>query len=257
MLGSPISHSLSPALHRAAYAALGLDWTYEAIEVTEAGLEAFVAALDDSWAGLSLTMPLKERAVRLCADVDDAARAISSVNTLLPVADGWRGTNTDIHGIIRSLRDVGIDGPLGTGLVLGAGATARSAVAALAAIGIAELKVAARREEAAHELVELAASMGLSAHAVDWQPHAEALEVDLVVSTLPGDAGSGWAQLAGRARGALLDAAYHPWPTPLAAAWPNGRVASGRSMLLWQAVEQVRLMTGLEPPVEAMRASLG
>ena len=103
VLGSPIAHSLSPALHRAAYASLGLRWTYEAIEVDEAGLAGFLAGLDRSWAGLSLTMPLKEEAARLLADVDPTARALRSVNTVLPSGAGWRGTNTDVYGMTEAL----------------------------------------------------------------------------------------------------------------------------------------------------------
>ena len=110
VLGTPIAHSLSPALHRAAYASLGLDWTYEAIEVDEAGLAGFLAGLDGSWAGLSLTMPLKEEAARLLADVDPTARALRSVNTVLPGESGWRGTNTDVYGMTQALARAGLAG---------------------------------------------------------------------------------------------------------------------------------------------------
>jgi len=256
VLGSPINHSLSPALHRAAYEALGLAWTYDAIQVREDELGTFLQQLDDSWAGLSLTMPLKEVAIGLCDEVDEQALAIRSVNTLLPIASGWRGTNTDIHGIVRSLQEIGIEQPLGSALILGAGATARSAMAALARIGADLVTVAARRTKAATELVDLARQLGVAASIVPWEPSTSSMDVDLVISSLPDQAGRDWARVAPQAPGALLDAAYHPWPTPLAAAWPNSRIANGRSMLLWQAVEQVRLMTGLEAPVEAMRASL-
>ncbi|MDO8731244.1 MAG: shikimate dehydrogenase [Actinomycetota bacterium] len=256
VLGSPIAHSLSPALHRAAYAALGLDWTYEAIEVSEIQLEGFLANLDESWAGLSLTMPLKEVAIELCVQVDPTALAIRSVNTLLPVAAGWFGTNTDVAGIVHSLEEIDLEAGLDSALILGAGATARSAIAALAKMQVRNLGVTARRPEQLSELIELAHAFDISASAVGWEPKAESMNVALVISSLPGEAGSSWAEAAKSTNAALLDVAYHPWPTPLAAAWPNARIASGRSMLLWQAVEQVRLMTGLEAPVEAMRASL-
>ena len=256
VLGSPIAHSLSPALHRAAYRSLGLDWTYDAIEVHERELPGFLSRLDDSWAGLSLTMPLKEAAIALCADVDATALAIRSVNTLLPSPAGWFGTNTDVTGIVSSLTEIGLTSGLESALILGAGATARSCIAALAQMGVASVGVAARRAEQTEELMALAQGLGLAASVVQWQPDAQSLDVSLVMSSLPGDAGSGWAEVAGSTSAALLDVAYHPWPTPLAAAWPNDRVASGRSMLLWQAVEQVRLMTGLQAPVAAMRASL-
>lgn len=256
VLGSPIAHSLSPALHRAAYAALELDWTYEAIEVGESELQAFLEQLDDSWAGLSLTMPLKEVAIGLCAEVDHTALTIRSVNTLLPTTAGWFGTNTDVTGIVRSLEEIGLQAGLESALILGAGATARSAIAALAQMRVQALGLTARRPEQVAELIDLAQSFDIQASAVGWLPRPESLDVALVISSLPGDAGATWGQVAGSTSAALLDVAYHPWPTPLAAAWPNARIASGRSMLLWQAVEQVRLMTGREAPVDAMRAAV-
>ncbi len=256
VLGSPIAHSLSPTLHRAAYAALGLDWTYEAIEVAEDELAGFLAQLDDSWAGLSLTMPLKEVAIELCERVEITAMTIRSVNTLLPGPEGWTGTNTDITGIVRSLEEIGVQSGLESALILGAGATARSGIAALAQMDVGSVGITARRAEQGDELVDLAASFMIAAHAVPWTPDPASLDVSLVLSSLPGDAGLIWADAAAGTSAALLDVAYHPWPTPLAAAWPTQQIASGRSMLLWQAAEQVRLMTGLEPPVQAMRDSL-
>jgi shikimate dehydrogenase len=257
VLGSPIAHSLSPALHRAAYAGLGLDWTYEAVDVTEAGLPAFLAALDGTWAGLSLTMPLKEAVIGLLAEVDDTALAVRAVNTVLPGPEGWRGTNTDIPGITDALLRAGAPARPSSATVLGGGATARSVVAALALMGVDEVCVCARRREAAHEVADLARLLGIGhAAAAGLEPDVDLIRADVVASTLPGDAGAGWARLAPQAQGALLDASYHPWPTPLAAAWGSDVVASGRDMLLWQAVGQVRLMTGLEPSVELMAAAL-
>jgi shikimate dehydrogenase len=256
VLGSPIEHSLSPALHRAAYAALGLDWTYDAIEVGEAGLPAFVAAMDDSWAGLSLTMPLKEAVIGLLAHVDSEARLLRSVNTVLPDVGGWRGTNTDVFGIVRALVERGLDHEPRSATVLGAGATARSAIAALARLGVQGIVVCARRPQAAAEVVDLAAVLGVPAKAAVLEPSPALLQADVVISTLPGHAAEPWIGYATSAPGVLLDASYHPWPTPLASSWGSGRVASGRDMLLWQAVEQVRLMTGLDPDAAAMAAAL-
>ena len=256
VLGSPIAHSLSPALHRAAYAALGLDWTYDAIEVDEAGLPAVIASLDADWAGLSLTMPLKEAVIPLLADVDQEARTIRSVNTVLPHREGWRGTNTDVYGMTTALLEHGLDATPRLAVVLGAGATARSAIAALHRLGTPVVVVCARRPEPAAEVVEIARLLGLRARVAGLDPDPALLGASVVVSTLPGDAARDWAGLADQAPGVLLDASYHPWPTPLAAAWGSGRVASGRDMLLHQAVEQVRLMTGREPDVAAMWAAL-
>ena len=255
MLGSPIGHSLSPALHRAAYAALDLPWTYEAIDVTEDKLAAFIATLDASWAGLSLTMPLKEKVLGLLTDVDAEARTVRAVNTVLPSPTGWRGTNTDIFGMTQSLREAGLAAGR-TATILGAGATARSAVAALARLGVSEVTVCARRSEAADDVAEVGAGLGVVVQTASLEPEASLAQVDVFVSTLPGDAASLWADVVAVSSAALLDAAYHPWPSPLAAVWPGPVVASGRDMLLWQAVEQVRLMTGLAAPVESMRAAL-
>lgn len=261
VLGSPITHSLSPALHRAAYRALGLDWTYEAIEVDEASIASFIANLDDAWAGLSLTMPLKESVIGLLNEVDPLASATASVNTVLPCRSGWRGTNTDIYGMTQALRVAGLRGSPRSGLILGAGATARSALAALADLGSRHVLLSARRAEAAVALIPTARSFGLVPEAVEWEAGSSAAldrlrMVEVTISTVPEGAGAAWAEHGRTATGALLDAAYHPWPTPLAAAWAGSVIASGRDMLLWQAVEQVRLMTGLPAPVAAMREAL-
>ena len=255
VLGSPIAHSLSPALHRAAYAALGLAWTYDAVEVRQEDLPGFFATLDSTWAGLSITSPLKEPIIPLLSRVDERARVVGAVNTVLPIDSGWRGTNTDIDGIVESVSRAQSHAPV-TAAVLGAGATARSVLAALVELGVTEVTVYARRAEAAAECRALAERLGMIARSADLEPRVESMDVDLFVSTLPGEGAAPWREAAATARGTLLDVSYHPWPTPLASVWPTRFVASGRDMLLWQAVEQVRLMTGLEPPVAAMAAAL-
>ena len=256
VLGSPIEHSLSPALHRAAYESLGLDWTYDAIEIDEPRLAGFIAGLDGTWAGLSLTMPLKQAVIPMLDEVDAVALAVGAVNTVLPRGGRWYGANTDIAGIAQALTRAGASPGIRTATILGAGATARSAVAAAEVLGIREVVVCARRPDAAAAVAELARARGLAATSRGLAPDPEVLSADVVISTLPGAAGEPWATCAAEAPGVLLDASYHPWPTPLAEAWTPGRVASGRDMLLWQAVEQVRLMTGLEPPSDTMRAAL-
>lgn len=253
VLGSPIRHSLSPALHRAAYAELGLDWSYDAIEVDEAGLPGFLADLGPEWAGLSLTMPLKECVLPLLTSIDTDAARVRAVNTVLPVPGGWHGTNTDIDGMVTALRAVGCPG--GRGLVLGGGATARSAVAAMQRLGLTSLTVVARRRDAAADVAALADAGPVVL--LDWPQAPQALaDADVVVSAVPGDAAGELATAAADAPGWLLDVSYHPWPTPLAAAWAAARVASGRELLLWQAVEQVRLMTGRSPDPQAMARAL-
>ena len=256
VLGSPITHSLSPLLHRAAYAALGLDWFYEAVEVTKPQLGEFIAGLDDSWAGLSLTMPLKETVIDLLVEIDPVARMTGAVNTVLPYGSGWRGMNTDVFGMVEALCEKGLSIPVESVLILGAGATARSAVAAAAQLGCTMLTVCARNTSAAHAVLDVASNFGIRADAKAWLASELISDFDLVISTVPGDIASPWVEFALEARGALLDVSYHPWPSPLARNWPGSVIASGRDMLLWQAVEQVHLMTGRPAPAAAMRAAL-
>lgn len=253
VLGSPIAHSLSPVLHRAAYAALGLDWSYEAIEMTPRGMPEFIASLDDSWVGLSLTMPLKESVQPLLDHSDEIAALTGSVNTVYREDGHWVGANTDVYGIVEALAHSGLH-EAKSARILGAGATARSAVAALAQLGVTSAVICARRSEQANDIANLAESCGIDAQISDLSP--EPVVEDLLISVLPGDVAVPWAQVAVRKDAALLDASYHPWPSALAQAWPNGLVASGRDMLLWQATAQVTLMTGLAAPVDAMRLAL-
>lgn len=263
VLGSPIAHSLSPTLHRAAYRLLGLDWEYTAIECTEIGFPTFFASLDDEWRGLSLTMPLKEVVLDVVDHVSDVARVVRSANTVYRSSSdaAWNVTNTDIAGMENALREVGL-GAIESADILGAGATARSAIAAVAGLGGTRVVIHARRSEAAEGVATVARTLGLEATITDLTP--EPITSKLLVSTLPADVAAPWTSVTDSACGAaLLDASYHPWPSPLADAWHRdhvGPVASGRDMLVWQAVAQVRLMTGLDfedaSVVEAMRRTL-
>ena len=163
VFGSPIAHSLSPVLHRAAYAALGLsDWSYAACEVEQAGFLDVVTGLGPQVRGLSLTMPLKEVAFAIADPVSDRARLAGAINTLVRRGDGWAGDNTDIAGLVASLRPPGAPPELGPGMILGAGATARSALIALHTLGCTCVTVAARDPAKAHaSLGELAKTLNL------------------------------------------------------------------------------------------------
>ena len=252
VLGSPVAHSLSPALHRAAYAALGLDWTYEAVECREADLPRLLA---EPWAGLSLTMPLKRAVLPLLDEVSALARAVGGANTVVFEAGRRLGCNTDVHGIVAALGEAGIGAP-GSAVVLGAGATACSALAALRDLGLPKAVVVARDPARTSEVVAAAGRLGVG---VTVRTYADPFpEADLVISTLPAGAADAHAATIARAAGALLDVVYAPWPTAAAEAVRSagGRVADGYTMLLHQAVRQVALMTGREDvPVEAMRAA--
>jgi len=266
VLGSPIGHSLSPVLHRAAYAALGLDgWSYDAYEVDEAGLAGWLARLDPSWAGLSLTMPLKRAILPHLSALSPLAAEVGVVNTVLVRGDGrLDGDNTDVHGIVTALREAGA-GAAGRAHVLGAGATACSALAALRRLGCRAPVVHARSVARAAELEAAGRRMGVRVELSGFdrlpQRAAEITAADVVITTLPAGAADDLAALLLRdgdpPAAVLLDVVYRPWPTVLAAAWAGagGQVAGGLAMLVHQAAAQVRLMTGRTPPVAAMRAA--
>lgn len=263
VLGAPIAHSLSPVLHRAAYAAMGLDgtWSYEAVECGEPELAGFLDGLGPEWAGLSLTMPLKRVALDLADSVTDLAAGVGGANTLV-LRDGRRiADNTDVHGIVAALTEAGVAAPVAA-VVLGGGATAASALAALARLGTAEAVLAVRAPERAAETVAVGERFGLAVKVVTLDRVRDHLPAELVVSTLPGRAADALAEAVAASvaasGAALLDVVYAPWPTALAACVrrAGGTVVGGFPMLLHQAVRQVALMTGRDDvPVEAMRAA--
>ncbi|MFJ1754613.1 shikimate dehydrogenase [Kitasatospora sp. NPDC088134] len=260
VLGSPIAHSLSPALHNAGYAALGLtDWHYGRHEVDESTLAAFVTGLDPAeWAGLSLTMPLK-RAIRPLLDtVSDTARAVDAVNTVVLDADGRRhGDNTDVPGLVNALRERGVD-RVEAAAVLGAGATASSALAALGQLCDGEVTAYVRSAGRAAEMRALGERLGVPVRTADWADGAAALAGPLTVSTTPVGATDAFAAGLTAAPGVLFDVLYHPWPTALAAACleRGGTVLGGLDLLVHQAVLQFERFTGVERgPLAAMRAA--
>lgn len=268
VLGSPIRHSLSPTLHRAGYAAAGLtDWEYTAHEVDEGGLAPFVAGLDVMWRGLSLTMPLKVAAFDIADEVSELARRAGAINTLVRTDTGWSGDNTDVHGIVAALREAGVSEPR-SATIVGAGATARSALLALDELGVREdVHIAARDEAKAAALIDSVPDLGVPLDVTidlagwwveNWPP------VDVVISTVPGGAAND--RVAGALAGVrpdgmqgttLLDVVYADWPTPLArAAGERGAtVVSGIEMLVHQAARQFELFTGEPAPVAAMQAA--
>lgn len=262
VLGSPITHSLSPVLHRAAYAELGLDgWSYDRFEVDEAGLPAFlegrgVGGGGRSWAGLSLTMPLKRAVIPLLDKITDTAASVEAVNTVVFDADGRRtGDNTDIPGMLAALRERGVT-TVGSAAVLGAGATASSALAALARVCAGPVTAYVRSAARAAEMRGWGERLGVDVRTADWSAAAGAFEAPLVIATTPaGTTDELAARVPGRP-GTLFDVLYEPWPTPLATAWAaaGGQVVGGLDLLVHQAVLQVEQMTGRTPaPLAAMR----
>ncbi|MFJ3442080.1 shikimate dehydrogenase [Streptomyces sp. NPDC086081] len=257
VLGSPVAHSLSPVLHRAAYAELGLTgWSYDRFEVDEAALPGFVDKLGPEWAGLSLTMPLKRAVIPLLDEVSETAASVEAVNTVVFTQEGRRvGDNTDIPGIVAALRERGIE-QVESAAILGAGATASSALAALARICTGEIVVHVRSEARAAEMREWGKRLDVDVRIADWADAEQALTAPLVIATTPAGATDALASAVPERPATLFDVLYDPWPTALAARWSahGGAVVSGLDLLVHQAVLQVEQMTGLAPaPLEAMR----
>lgn len=260
MLGDPIVHSLSPVLHRAAYAELGLDWTYDAHRVPSGGLEAFLdglgrADVGPGWRGLSLTMPLKREALPLVDRLTDRARLAGAVNTIVLEDDGTRvGDNTDLPGAAAAIRER-TSAPLGSAVILGGGATATSVGLALADLGVRSVVVAVRDEaRAAETLAALRAHPG-GLEVVVAGLAGDPWDVDIVVSTIPAPAQT--PELVERCAGVpvVFEVLYDPWPTPLAtSAIDSGRtLVGGLDLLVHQAALQLELFTGMPAPLAVMR----
>ena len=260
VLGMPIEHSLSPVLHTAAYAALGLSgWEYGRFAVDEAGLPGFVAGLGPEWAGLSLTMPLKRVALDVSDEVAPDTAAIGAANTLVRREDGsgWLAVNTDVVGIEESLRAVGV-ASVGHAVVIGAGGTAQAALAALRRLGETAPTVLVRDPARAGALRETAERLGVTPRIVGGFPETPLPAADVVISTVPAGAADALTAVVWDRATVLLDVIYAPWPTaPAAAAAAAGcRVAGGLEVLLHQAAAQVELMTGRPGPTAEMAAAL-
>lgn len=250
--GDPIDHSLSPRIHAAAYAALGWDWTYDRRRVAEARFRDELTEHGPALLGISLTYPLKTVAFDSAARRDRFAELTGAVNTYLLTPGGPLGFNTDVGGIAADLRAHGVR-ELDTARIVGAGATATSALVALAELGATHVALFARRVAAARPLVELGERIGVQvdARALDAEASAEQASrasTVLTVSALPGGAEvptDTAAALAG-AGGMLYDVVYGHWPTPLAAAWQRAGLdaVDGRGMLVQQAVRQIRIFRG-------------
>ncbi|MFZ3475856.1 shikimate dehydrogenase [Streptomyces sp. 4.24] len=255
VLGSPIGQALSPVLHRAAYRELGLNWTYRAIDCTPGRLPSFLASLDDGWAGLSLTMPLKRVAVPLLHQVSATVRATGTANTVT-VQDGQLlGENTDVDGMLHALSEAGVT-RAGSATILGAGATAATALAALHTLGCTEVTAVARDLARTTELARAAIRIGIALRVRPWTEAARHLTADLVISALPPGAADPLAPLWPPVGNTLLDVVYRPQLTPiaLAAGQAGSTVISGLPMLIHQAARQVELQTGQSPvPLSVMR----
>jgi shikimate dehydrogenase len=254
VVGHPIGHSRSPDLHRAAYAVLGEDLEYTAHDLVEEQLPAFVDARrgDPAWRGLSVTMPLKSVAARCADELTELGTAVGAVNTLVFRPGGTvLGHNTDVAGIVGAVRAAGAVPGTPAAAVLGGGGTATAAVAAAQRLGAPAVDVFVRSAARAERAVDAGRGLGLPVRLRPWGEAPGALAgYDVVVSTLPphgaDELAARVAQSGRTTTGVLLDAAYDPWPSAIARAWSGagGAVAPGLDMLIYQAVDQIRLFTG-------------
>lgn len=254
VIGSPITHSLSPVLHAAAYRSLGAtDASYGRYEVGAGQLESFLrSGPGRALHGVSVTMPGKGEAFTLADETDAVSAQLQISNTLIRRPDGrWRAENHDVHGIVASLRDHGVGSPSAGG-VLGSGATALSAVAALVQLGAQEVRLSARNPDKLTPLRELAETAGAAVRVIDWEQSHQLLATDTLISALATEGAEAvsrrWADRSDLARpGVFLDVLYDPWPAPLAKVISarGGEVADGLEMLAHQAAMQVRSMLGV------------
>lgn len=268
VLGSPISHSKSPAIHAAAYRVLGKLWQYDRYEVAKGGLSRFIETNSSEYDGFSVTMPLKEEAFKFADVTDELSNIASASNTLVKIDNKWHGFNTDIFGITQAVSSK-ISAPPTKTLIIGSGSTASSALVAISRISPASnVEIFARNKKAQRDLLLFATSLGLESSRCFFLSRG-VRKAQLTISTLPGGAldlvSSKFLNRTSLVPGGLLlDVAYHPWPSRFASFWVSrGKpVVSGLDMLIWQAVAQIRIFrngaTEVELPnevavVEAMR----
>ncbi|MFA5606362.1 MAG: shikimate dehydrogenase [Leucobacter sp.] len=262
VLGSPIAHSKSPAIHAAAYRRLGLDWTYGRAELQPDDLATYLADRSSGWRGFSLTMPLKEEAARLSGLLDPVAEESGVVNTLLRLdseATPWAGFNTDVGGLAAALEIAGLD--VSSTVIIGSGATAVSAIMAVRRLGAAHVDILARNVPATSDLVarfgDTREPGGTPLHVVGTplRPNEPAVfgvvmpRPTLVISTLPGPAAAETQVPAELLDAPLFDVAYEPWPSPFALRWREGGGVAipGVEMLVEQAILQIRIFMNGDP----------
>jgi shikimate dehydrogenase len=256
IIGRPVSHSLSPLLHRAAYAALGLtDWTYDALDLGAEDVPVLLAGLGEEWRGFSVTMPCKQAAAAAADEVEPLPRLLGAANTLVRTGTGWRAENTDVAGIGMALQLGGVE-RVSHAAILGAGGTAVAAAVALSSLGAERVDVVVREPARATDLIRVLGTLGVTTRVVPLQDAV--VEAPVAVSTVPIDGQPGLLGMRWRAGQTVLDVLYAPWPTPLAQAVESagGTVIGGLEVLFWQATVQVELMTGLPAPIAEMRAAL-
>lgn len=245
VVGDPIDHSKSPDIHRAAYGVLGLDWTYGRLLVQKNDLRQVLDNAPEALYGFSVTMPLKEEAARNVAFLDDYARKTGAANTIVKTDRGWSGYNTDVFGVMMALKGV-VTGPIRSVGVVGAGATARSALVAINSMNLStNVWIFCRSKESFSEIKAFAKPLGFKLRRAKTL-RALVKRAGLTVSTLPAGALDAYlsdSRIQKVISGPLFDVAYNPWPSQAAKVWmaSGNKVVSGIEMLIWQAVAQLRL----------------
>jgi shikimate dehydrogenase len=253
VLGSPIAHSLSPVMHRAAYRELGLDWRYEAVEIAEGGLAEFVQAVGEDVRGFSVTAPLKREAAAVAHQRDSITETLGVANTIVFEDDARLAYNTDVPGGVNALTEAGV-AEVFSARILGGGATAASMALTLAHLGVGQIQFVVRDASRAADAIQAVSGRGIGIDVASFDDDLSA-PVDVVISTVPSQAVSEQADSIIAASGALFDVIYNPWPTSLAAAAEQAAkpVVSGLDLLAHQAAIQVQLMTGSDIDPDILR----
>ena len=254
VLGSPISHSLSPKIHSHAYQLLGLKSSYSAIEVNQNSfcdfyLDATSKESDTDWSGFSLTMPLKEIVLQFCENVDSVTESINSGNTLYKSDGTWKVTSTD-YLAFRNLLEVSKESKVA---IIGGGGTARAAMGALNS-KVKEVDVFLRSDSRMSALAKAAPKLLI--HKRDLADPLDSY--DLIIQTTPAGSFDDYVLYTKRTSGILLEAIYKPWPTQLVKHFEElgGRVISGKELLVEQALFQIEIFSGVKFDVSEMRSAL-
>lgn len=247
VLGSPITHSLSPLIHSLAYSRLGILAEYSRFEVTAAGLADFLGRHQDgSWRGFSITMPLKEAVVPLLTDLAERVAVTGSANTIVFQDGGWFGHNTDVLGFERL-----VSGKRpGSISILGAGGTARSALYAVRDLGV-PISIFRRDQRRDEALLRVSPSIEIR----DWRDIGDAFSSTLVINAAPIDAASDYLSVQKPVE-LVIDALYSPWPPPLRAMQSPESYISGKELLVAQALEQIRIFAAMEAVDDTLYAPL-
>lgn len=265
VIGSPIQHSLSPFLHQAAYRDLGLNIDYRRIEITKETIGSFLASCPEGLVGLSVTMPLKQVIIPLLSQVDGLAKAVGAVNTVVPFPGGiTAGFNTDVYGLVTAIKEAkGREFSPERAVIVGSGATASSALAALGELQAGQINLLARRVSGAGNAVQAATRLGIDPGYVPLAAGEKARETlqaaDLIISTVPRAVLDDFYQtISFNPEQTVLDIVYDPWPSELVkqASRSGATIISGKAMLQHQALMQVKLFTSRTPNLEAMRTAL-